>query len=252
MSAAIRFERRLPVALGYHVLAQVDLGADAAQISRGSTALSRWLRPGWARDLERALRDGGPRCGWVQFAPLQARDVEALAGSPDDPRPGAQAWHHAITRAAPAYARRFGFGAADHARDRVVGAAYAALLEPLTTLRARLWAPDPAPPLTVVDAPALRHTGRAVPGLVAVALDREPQALLCQIFHEDVHAVTDRRVLRDRQAPGGVERDTRAGTAGHAVHRALEAEALDHGDRVLREALPALLPSYRAWRASFR
>lgn len=244
----MRFERRLVVALGYHVLAQVDLGPDAANLgarAERGVLRGRWPRPAWARRLEAALRASGPERGWVQFAPLQATSVAALAAARAD-RPAAAEWAEAIALATPAFARRH---ARDARRDAQVSAAHAALQAPLTALRDRLWAPASPPPLTVVDAPALRRSGRAVPGLVAVSLDRDPADLLCQIFHEDVHGVTDRQV---RSLPSScTQRDTRAGTPGNLLHRALEAAALDHGEVVVREATPELLPAYRAWRSAF-
>ena len=44
-------------------------------------------------------------------------------------------------------------------------------------------------------------------------------------------------------------RDTRAGSAGHAMHRALETAAVNLGEQLVRKRAPELRGAYQRWRA---
>jgi hypothetical protein len=130
-------------------------------------------------------------------------------------------------------------------RAEVVGSWLPARLEPL---RSRLWAErGAAPPLRVLDVPALGRHGRGtvVDGehRVAVSLDQDDEHLLMQILHEEVHPVTDPFVLAE--LPGA--RDTRRGEAGYEVHAALEATAVAATEALLGVQAPSLLPAFQRW-----
>ncbi|MCA9654818.1 MAG: hypothetical protein KC501_33185, partial [Myxococcales bacterium] len=125
--------------------------------------------------------------------------------------------------------------------------------EPLQRLRAALWEQQgPPPPLIVLDCPALGLAGRGGADergrVVAVSLAAPIEHLLCQILHEEVHAITDPVV---RTQGGGATQDTRAGTPGHALHAALEHAALEVGRAVIEARAPAWSQAYARWQARF-
>lgn len=125
---------------------------------------------------------------------------------------------------------------------------------PLMKLRSGVWNGIRSfpPPLKVLDVPAMGRSGRAVGRerrLIAVSLAEPWEHVLCQIFHEETHIASDPAVMRSRrhEAP----RDTHAGTAGHALHAALEAAAVNLGEQLIRKRAPELRGAYQRWRARY-
>jgi len=133
------------------------------------------------------------------------------------------------------------------AAERLAGVA-AALAAPLERLRERMWEQSgAAPPLTVLDCPALGRAGRATAAggarLVAVSLSQPRDHVLCQILHEEMHPLTDPLVRADRS-----ERDTRVGTPGAALHAELEAVAVAATEAFLSARAPELLTDFVRWK----
>lgn len=235
----IGFERRFVTALVYHVLSKLDLGRDAANLydRRGATLA-------WASGLEDAYLAAGPERLELQFAGLAFEGLDELLAHVS--RRGTPLW--ARFRAA-LEAERAQFEADFRAREAderaLVEAVARELSPPLARLRRSLWAPLEAPPLVVFHAPALGLHGRGDPRgsrhLVAVSLAQPTEHLLCQIFHEAVHPVSDRELR------GLAGRDTRAGAPGSELHRRIEAHAVSRGAEVIAAAMPELVPSYERW-----
>jgi hypothetical protein len=262
----LRVVARPHVALHYRVLSHLDLGRDAA-----STYLARPEEPtpAWVPALLAAYVAAPGRLA-LQFAPLPLPDLPALlaalgrgalpglgAGAADQAL--AAAWAAALQALAGPFLAAWGAGAP--AREGALTAAREALSAPLAVLRAALWrraggaAP---PPLTVLHVPSLGRHGRGMTvrgeRVVAADLARPAAEALCQVLHEEVHAVSDREVAA-RAAPrdpsAAAPRDTRAGTAGHAQHLTVEAHAVAVGGDLIAAHAPAYLDAYTAWRARF-
>lgn len=129
------------------------------------------------------------------------------------------------------------------------------ILEPLQLLRSALWERQGTPPaLTVVDCPALGRAGRAVASgqgrVVAVSLAEPAEHVLCQVLHEETHAVTD-GLVRESWTPSGAARDTAVDSPGYARHQALETAAIEVGDALIAARAPAWSDAYQRWRARF-
>ena len=88
---------------------------------------------------------------------------------------------------------------------------------------------------------------------VAVALDRPVEHVICQVFHEEVHPVTDPAVLAHAGAGdhGYGSRDTREGSRGFALHQLLEFAAVETGQAIIDARAPKLRAAYARWRARF-
>jgi hypothetical protein len=226
----------------YGVLAHLDLGADAASLFDPNLEASAWTEA-----LLEAYRAAPGRLVVQGIALAHPRGlVERLRDTPP----------HSLRDSA---GRRLCSLLADalvaSAQTRVAYAqAPAALVEPLTTLRAALWETHgEPPPLTVVDCPALGRCGRAVDTdagrVVAVSLAEPVEHLLCQIVHEETHALTD-PVVRASWGEGPV-RDTAVGSVGFRRHQALELAAVEVGDALIRARTPEWAPAYARWRARF-
>ena len=219
------FEAAFHVELQYYVLSHLDLGRDAASIYRapGDT------RPAWW-PAARAGYDGLA----AQVRALRVPSLDALCDA--SPSPWAAALQAA--KAEPEWP--------PPERDLT------RIEAPLVRIHAALWAlSDRAPPpLRVFDAPSLGVHGRATrlgsAQVVAVSLE-DPAHALCQIAHEACHAVTDPAVV----ARVGTDRDTRPGRAGYAVHRAVEAVAVEVVRDVVREVAPGWSDTYDSWCARF-
>jgi hypothetical protein len=110
----------------------------------------------------------------------------------------------------------------------------------------------PPPPLRILDCPALGRAGRATSHagerIVAVSLATAHPHPLLQVLHEDIHPITD-PLFAAEHIRG---RDTRSGTAGHAMHHQLELAAIEVGEALVAARAPELHEAYRAWRARLR
>lgn len=234
---------RSPAAdVAYGILAQVDLGADAANLYGGST------EPEWAGPLRIAYRAAAGRLQ-LQAVGLWHADVTALL---EALRSGVPGLHdpdgRRLTSAFSDAIGRFGDGlvsdARAHARRRTrfeqqVGA-------DLSRLRAALWeATATLPSLRLVDCPALGTAGRATwdgeVHVVAVSLARDPVQALMQALHEQVHAVTD------PPADAMAGRETEVAAAGYDVHARVEARAIEVGRELVRRVAPEHGPAYARW-----
>ena len=216
----IRFEAHHHVELQYFVLSHLDLGADAASIYRPRNTSPPWLPE--AREGYDGLA--------AQVRALRVTDLDALcAASP-------ASWIEALLAAedTPAW---------PPPTPDVLD-----IEAPLAEIHETLWALSdaPSPLLRVFDTPSLGRHGRATQHegaqLDAVSL-ADPAHALCQIAHEACHAVTDPAVRARFQ----MRRDTRPGHPGYALHRALEAVAIEVVRDVIAEVAPAWSPAYARW-----
>ena len=258
--AGVRFERRFHVALHYQVLSQLNLGRDAASLWTGGREASGRPRLPWVARLERAYAAADGRLS-VQALPLLVDDIADLfvrlgpgrPGSLRDPagRELASALTHALESSAASFWEAW--EAATAGAEARLGEVATALSGPLTKLRGALWARAERrfpPELVVLDAPALGPHGRGAAHrdrhVVAVSLAQPLDHLLCQVFHEEVHAVSDVELpAADRP------RDTQLGAAGHATHRRIEAHAVRVGRDLVAQAAPEHNAAYARWCAGF-
>ncbi len=234
---------RAPAAdVAYGLLARVDLGADAANLYGGGG------EPPWAGPLRLAYRAAPGRLSlqvvglWhADLASLRAALRQGVAGLRDpDGRRLASAFGDAVDR--------FGGGLVSdpvvHARRRETFEA--AVGEDLRRLHAASWThADAAPPLRLVDCPALGPAGRATwdgdVHVVAVSLARAPVDALIQAVHEQIHAVTD------PPASQMTGRATEADAEGYVVHAQIEDAAIDFGRDLIARVTPHHLAAYTRW-----
>lgn len=224
----------------FAVLAHLDLGADAASVFDAS------LSPqAWTRGLLEAYRAAPGRLT------LHGIGLSHPHGLGDRLR----------SNPPPSLADAPGRRLCDRTADALDALStwqvlYAAVpepvIEPLTTLREALWERHGSPPpLTIADCPALGRCGRATEAasgrVVAVSLAQPVDHVLCQVLHEETHALTDPVVRASWGA--GPSRDTAVGSAGFRRHRALEVAAVEVGDALIRARAPQWLPAYQRWRA---
>ncbi len=262
-AADVTFEGRLHAALHAHVLSHLDLGADAASLFDSSLPAKPWVPA-----LLEAYRRAPGRLA-IQFLPLHTADLAEVtellrrgppAGLRDDAgRLLLERLGDAMEAELPGFEEDWHAAAEEAAarRERLAGE----LREPLRHLREKLWArvTRSAPPLRVLDCPALGSRARGM-GLdrgadhlrvVAASLHGPWQQVLCRIFHEEVHPVSDPAAWAPFAAAGQA-RDTRAGTAGHRVHVAVERAAVELGAQVVAEHAPELMGAYCEWREGAR
>ncbi|MBT9561252.1 MAG: hypothetical protein IV100_34985 [Myxococcales bacterium] len=211
----------------YRVLARLDLGRDAASIYSGAHA-----RP-WTQALLAAYRQD-PQAIQLQWLGLAHETTDALIQAVE------------TMRESPLRTAILASTQDELATITPQTCLTPSFLPRLDTLRHTLYA-EPPPPLTLLHVAALGRHGRAatIQGerRVAVDLNQPEDHALMQILHEECHAVTDREV-----AHPSIPRETRFGTAGYAVHRALEDAAVAYGAVVLAEVAPDLLAAYEQWR----
>ena len=238
---SVQFARWDEAARLYLALSHLDLGADAASLFDPALPPAPWVEP-----LRRAYVAAPGRLALHAVGLLHPTALR----------------EHLVSRRLPALADAAGEAlgrATVAALDALVEApmAYAvvpqAIVEPLQALRAGLWEQHGGPPpLTIVDCPALGWAGRAVSTsggrVVAVALQRPAEHVLCQVLHEDVHAVTD-PVVRASWNPRAPARDTAVGSPGFAQHQTLEQAAVEVGDALVAARAPAWSEAYRRWRS---
>lgn len=225
----VRVVRAEGPALLFATLAQVDVGPDVAAVGPGGSDAP------WARRIAAAWGEGD-RLG-VQMLGLVHERVHDLLQA----LRGGDALWQAVADGMEAL--RPGFAPTWTASTPWV--------EELQRLRAALYAPTgrKAPPLVVLDVPALGRKGRATAhrGVrrVATSLSEPADHVLMQIFHEEIHPVTDPVVLSELgDAPS---RDTRPGTEGFAVHQQLEATAVAASRAFLTARAPEHVEAFEAW-----
>jgi hypothetical protein len=253
--SSIELGEREHLALFFHVLAHVNLGSDAASLFDGA------LDPQpWAATIEKAYARAPGRLA-IHGRPLLCETRASLfdwLGSPDGgmaDEAGRQLGHALIVgMEAESDAFSVEWRAELELRRRRVETMEARLVAALDPLRAALWERQGgAPPLLVLNCPAMGRHGRAIRHrhghVVAVSLDEPFEMSLCQIFHEEVHPISDPAVLNGRD---GGARDTRAGRSGHGLHAELEIAAIEVGQAVIDARLPELSPAYARWRARYR
>ncbi len=254
--STIEFHATLHSALHYHVLSHLDLGADAASIYDPNTDSRDWVE-----GLLWAYGNAPGRLA-LQFLGIQINSLDSLreklrygsadTGLGDEPGRSLRA---AFLAALDLERHHFSMAWNRDARSREQRLARASLemREPLVALRAKLWkGHGEPPPLTVLDCPALGLAGRAVTlrgrRVVAVNLDSEGQHALHQIFHEEVHPVTDPAVMEHYS---GQSRDTRLDGEGYVIHKALEAAAVQRGREVVAAVNPSGSEAYEVWAGRF-
>ena len=240
-------------------MSHLDLGRDAANLHDPA----RPDRP-WARPLLDAYQAAPGRLA-LHFLPLHTEDLAELTETlrrrpPRDLDDAAgrhllDRFHGALEEELPAFEEAWlrASKAAAARREK----ASLELAKPLARLRAALWsrAGESPPPMRVLDCPALGSRARAMGvdrggeslRVVATSLDGEWQQILCRIFHEDVHPLSDPEAWAPFRGEKAA-RDTRAGTDGHRVHLAIERAAVELGAQVVAEHAPELMRAYCDWR----
>ena len=242
--SSIEFHGLLHAALHYHVLSHLDLGPDSASLYDESREERSWVA-----SLLRAHQNAPGRLA-LQFLPLQTGGLEELrhrlrhGGTPALEDAQGRTLRAAFLAAIDLEKQLFtmAWGWDQSLRSQRLARASRALVEPLTKLREALWeGVGPVPPLIVLDCAALGTHGRAVSHgdrrVVAVNLGAGLDHALLQIFHEEIHPVTDRLVMQEVE---GADRDTRVGSEGYALHQRLEEVAVARG-REMQERTAVLM-----------
>lgn len=248
----VRFSRRPAPTFCYHLLAHLDLGADAATVYDPALPAPAWVAP-----LLSAYRAAPGRLALQAHSlPFVGVDswLRALRERPPTTLQDAagQRLIECVLAAADAEREAFDAWWTEHrpAAGQLAADAGAQLAQPIARLRERLWEAqtDDPPPLLVLDIPALGRRGRATTRdgtrLVAVDLAQPAAHILMQVLHEEVHPLTDPLVLVE--LPEGV-RDTHAESAGFAIHQALEQTAVLATEAFLTQKAKELLPDFRRW-----
>ncbi|MFU8806074.1 MAG: hypothetical protein ACNA8W_19840 [Bradymonadaceae bacterium] len=248
--SAIIVEEQPHARLYYHLLAHLDLGRDAANIHRPDFDSKEWTE-----HLRRAYQ-ACPHRLLAQVLPLLVGDLDTLKkvlrrGMPPLNDATGRSLRYQLLTAIEL--EEEAFFASEQARSprRIEH-----LLPRLDTLRGHLWGTEPPHPLHLWDCPALladdfthARTTRSQQGwVIALSLDAPDDEVLIQILHEDTHSITDPAVRRRFE---GITQDTRAGSAGLAMHRALEQAVVDAGQELFEGHAPELLPAYQRWRKRF-
>lgn len=239
--SSIRFGRSRHVALHYEVLSYVNLGRDAA-----SLFIDRPHKPSWAELLRATYQKELPDALAVQFLPLRCADLDSLKA-----RLASSTLHcfkntlKGINELLSEHSRRWESNSKkDAARTTLICSEIA---EPLAQLRATLWSRiEKSPqPLTIYHAEAMGRCGRAVgynkQRAVAVSFNMPTSYVLCQIFHEETHVISDKLVAKK------TTRSTKYGSKGYEVHRKLEEKAVLLGFEIIKSRMPSLVDSYLAW-----
>jgi len=252
----IDFKATLHSALHFHVLSHLDLGQDAASLFNAS------LEPrDWVDGLLSAYRNAPGRLA-LQFLGIQTSSLDGLreqlrygsvaTGLADETgRTLRAAFLAALDLERHDFSMAWNRDAAER-QQRLVHTARS-LGERLDRLRSALWEGQAEPPpLTVLDCPALGLNGRAATcrgrRVVAANLAGDLEHALLQIFHEEIHPVTDPGVLEQQpDAP----RDTHVDGDGYAAHLALEQAAVTRGREVVHAVAPDLSDGYEVWAGRF-
>lgn len=216
----------------YHVLSQLDLGRDAANLYRPQPQVA------WGAELLSAYRSA-PDCLVLQHAPMTGKTSASapLEAALDDAVQAVWATVEATWQADDASER--------HARF------HAEVTPALMACRRAAHGGEP-PPLLIWDVPALGRHGRAARTathrIVATSLAEPSAHLFCQILHEEIHPVTD-PIVRDMLGDLG-GRDTRVDSPGFMLHRALEIAAVEGGRQVIESTAPQFGDAYAQWCAA--
>jgi hypothetical protein len=253
----IELSRPYHVGLYYHVLAHLDLGADAASIYD-----HRLPARGWAAPLTAAYQVAAGRLV-LQILPVcvnefgtllgllarsRLRELEDSAG-----QRVAEGLRDALLAEAPHYS--LSWRETEAIRWSFVMGLARRLAPPLARARDWLWseAEQEAPLLHLIDCDALGHAvgthGRATTlrGVrhVVASLAAPFDQLLCQVLHEVIHDLTDEKVRRHF---GNGPQVTRPDQSGYWLHAALEGEAVVRGQVLIDQVLPDYRKAYAAWR----
>lgn len=252
--ARITLSRPLHAQLLYHVLSHLDLGEDAASL----------LRPGlparpWVRGLLEAYLAAPNRLA-VQVLALFTDDLEQmnrwLTADAEFPGAGDEDRRLAGRLAAALDVEQKRVTEAEQAFQPNNAGLLKTITPVLSPLRKALWkeAGKSPPELSILDCPALATPngthGRATPRtdgnllVVAVALAAPTEQLLCQLLHEEIHAVTDPETDHDPGHPG---QDTRLHSPGAQRHHQLELRAARRGRELIRDHAPDMQASYATW-----
>lgn len=247
----IRVEEDALTRLHYRVLSHLDFGEDRANLYDSSLEERPWVEP-----LERAYL-ASEHSDLVQVLPLLALGDARRVATPESAlsllrdRGSSDRLAGALRKAyrSEIESRDAGLDSGSSRRLREVRATLNGIRQRLRALRAKLWseADRPAPPLRIVDAPALEAPGcwsrgracsRGGVRLVAVCTDVPVRRVLVQILHEEIHPVTDPVVPNDE-------------SVGTDCTRAREQTAVDVGAALLEAVDPDLVETYDAWRRRF-
>lgn len=235
-------------ALYYQVLAQLDLGRDAANLFRDDLVAASKLTEEDRQSLVDAYLKTPNRIV-AQILPLLVDDLPTLSRLlarrvPPSSDPFAKELLAQILEAIETAKVNF---RPTTSRD------VTALAARLEDLREFLWAPDTPPPLELWDCPALlsgnathaRATQRKDRHIIALSFDASDEEFLIQVLHEDTHPLTDPPI---RAGFAGVSQDTQAGSVGFQLHRALETAVVERNQELFEEHAKDLLEPYVRWR----
>ena len=227
--SGLHFERWAGVQRGYHVLAHLDLGPDAASIHDPA------LKAPWVSELTAAVLTSPHRIT-LQGVVLQCKtDEDLYAALKARPETVYALFAEACRQVTPPSPKPVRHDGLDRELERLAGL---------------LWQHRP-PPLRLIDAPSLGRHGRASwrgkERLVAVNAAMPREHIVQQVVHEWMHAITDPLVQAEKGA-----RDTRVGSDGFAIHQQLEQVALMATEALFTEKAPEHLPGFRSWLTSQR
>jgi hypothetical protein len=250
----ISFERVFHVELHYYILSCLDLGRDAASIFSNPKS-----PPAWSKTLLESYTLARPKALELQFTPLLTADLNALLTTLRlEQSPLFAQFADILELEAPAQWQLW--QQRQTAAESRIDFISAQISEPLHKLRHALFAlahTVPTPPLQILDTISLgRHArglGLAQRRYCAISLNSPPPHILCQIFHEETHAISDPIIVAQYRYPdGSFPRDTHIDTPGYTLHQALEKNAILLGQQLISDHAPEWLPSYRAWQKPFR
>ncbi len=219
----IHVDRPLGAVLWYHVLSHLDLGRDAANLFVPKRPQRSWIPQALA------LVQADPL---LQFTPLFLSDIGYLQQTSLGPILAAELG--AVTAA----------WQVDDAVDRH-RRFFAEVAPDLTTARAALGAGL----LVIYDVPAMGPHARAVTRkdgrrIVAADLSQPSAHVFCQVLHEEIHPFSDPLIMH---VMGPASRDTRPGTAGWNLHKALEIGAVEGGRQIVEGHVKHRQADYAAW-----
>ena len=241
-STSIRSDTTNAAALAFWVLAHLPLGRDAASMYDPTLPERPWVKP-----LLSAYQAAPGRLD-LHRLPLAVDSVPDLIGllrrKPPVRLSDPTGKHLAET-----------FASALESEVNDYPAPEPIALKPTTqaqlaAFREAMYLPrgEHAPPLRILHCPALKRHGRATKvgkhRVVAVSLTEPEEHVLFQIWHEEMHAVTDPLVLAEKAT---TSRDTRLGQPGFELHRELELVAIGATQAVLESQFSEYLPAFHRW-----